>query len=52
LKTNVNGTPGTHTVTVHVKYNDHTAGETTTFRIHVPKPAPLTPRFGPSAFTG
>jgi len=52
LKMNVNGTPGTHTVTIHVTYKDKTAGKTTTFRIHVPSPAPLQPPSGPSKFTG
>jgi hypothetical protein len=52
LKMTVNGAPGTHEVTVHVTYKDHTPGKTTTFHFHVPSPAPLHPRHGPSKFTG
>ena len=52
MKTTVNGTPGTHTVTVRVSYKDKTPTKTTTFRIHVPSAAPLHPHAGPSKFTG
>jgi Ice-binding-like len=52
MKTNVNGAPGTHKVTVEITYKDHTPGETTTFHFHVPSPAPLHPHHGPSQFTG
>ncbi len=52
LKMNVNGAPGTHKVTVHVTYRDHTPGKTTRFRFRVPSPAPLYPHPGPSKFTG
>jgi hypothetical protein len=52
LRMMVNGSPGAHKVTVRVAYKDNTRGKTTTFRIHVPTPAPLFPHPGPSAFTG
>lgn len=52
LRTNVNGAPGTHRVRVHITYKDHTPSKTTTFRFHVPSPAPLHPHPGPSQFTG
>jgi hypothetical protein len=52
LKMTVNGTPGTHTVSVRVYYKGKTPAKTTTFRIHVPSAAPLHPNHGPSKFTG
>jgi hypothetical protein len=52
LRMAVNGTPGTHKVTVRVSYKDKTPAKATTFSIHVPSPAPLHPHPGPSAFTG
>lgn len=52
MTTTVNGTPGTHTVTVRVSYKDKTPTKVTKFRIHVPSAPPLHPHPGPSKFTG
>jgi hypothetical protein len=52
MHTTVTGTPGTHTVTVHVTYTDNTPAKVVRFKIHVPSAAPLHPRHGPSQFTG
>jgi Ice-binding-like len=52
LRMLVNGAPGTHKVTVRVSYKGQTTTKVTTFRIHVPSPAPLHPHPGPSEFTG
>jgi hypothetical protein len=52
MHTTVTGTPGTHTVTVHVTFKDKTPDKFVKFKIHVPSAAPLHPRHGPSQFTG